>query len=148
MGDVPRRLLRRLDDLAVVLAARGLAIALIALGSVGRELERLDDHSDLDFFVVVEDKAKRGYLEEIDWLEAVSPVGYSFVNTVDGRKILFADGLYAEYAVFALDELRSVSFSPGRLVWSRADVPPGLEETGRTPSRSRTRRRRSRSARR
>ena len=133
MGDVPGRLLRRLDDLAVVLAGRGDALALIALGSVGRELERLDDHSDLDFFVVVEDAAKPRYLEEIDWLEAVSPVGYSFVNTVDGRKILFADGLYAEYAVFTLDELRAASFSPGRLVWNRADAPPGLEQTGRTP---------------
>jgi hypothetical protein len=133
MGDVPERLLRRLDDLAAVLAARGDALALIALGSVGRDVERLDEHSDLDFFVVVEDAAKSRYLDEIDWLEAVSPVGYSFVNTVDGRKVLFADGLYAEYAVFTLDELRAGLFSPGRLVWRRADAPDGLEHAGRIP---------------
>ena len=133
MGDVPERLLRRLDDLADVLAGRGDVLALIALGSVGRDVERLDEHSDLDFFVVVDDSAKRRYLEEIDWLEAVAPVGYGFVNTVDGRKILFADGLYAEYAVFTLDELRASSFSPGRLVWARADAPAGLEHAGRSP---------------
>ncbi len=132
--DLPARLLRRLDDLGVVLAARGDAVALIALGSVGRDLDRLDDHSDLDFFVVVEHGAKHRYLESIDWLEQLGPVAFSFANTVDGRKALFADGLFAEYAVFTLDELREISFSPGRIVWSRDDAPAGLESAGRSPA--------------
>jgi hypothetical protein len=37
---------------------RGDAIALIGVGSVGRELDRIDEYSDLDFFVVVDDGAK------------------------------------------------------------------------------------------
>src|SRR5215218_559309 len=128
---IPQRLLRRMDRLGEVLARRGDALALIGLGSVGVDLERLDDHSDMDFFVVVEDAAKRRYLDSIDWLEELAPVDFSFPNSVDGRKVLFADGLFAEYAVFTLAELRAGPFPPGRLVWRRDDAPDGLEHAGR-----------------
>ncbi|MGZ8688147.1 MAG: hypothetical protein ACXWZP_06940, partial [Gaiellaceae bacterium] len=109
-------MLKRLDDLAAVLARRGDAMALIGLGSVGADLDRLDDHSDLDFFVVVDDDAKQRYLDSIDWLEEPCAVSFSFRNTVDGRKALFTDGLFAEYAVFTLDELRRSSYTAGRVV--------------------------------
>ena len=46
-----------------MLAARGDAIALLGLGSVGSDLGRLDEHSDLDFFAIVEDGAKQRYLD-------------------------------------------------------------------------------------
>jgi hypothetical protein len=131
---IPDRLLERLDELGVVLARRGDAIALIGLGSVGADLDRLDDHSDLDFFVIVENGAKQRYLDSIDWLEELSPVGFSFPNTVDGRKVLFADELYAEYAVFTLDELAEASSPPGRIVWQRSDAPAGLERPRRLPA--------------
>src|SRR5262249_42565281 len=101
-------------------------------GSVGLDLEGLDDHSDMDFFVIVDDGAKQGYLDSIDWLEALCPIEFSFENSVDGRKVLFADGLFAEYAVFTVDELRAGSFPTGRLVWARDDAPAGLE-SGRLP---------------
>jgi hypothetical protein len=133
---IPERLLQRLDDLGAVLAGRGDALALIGLGSVGLDLDRLDEHSDMDFFVVVEDGAKQRYLDSIDWLEALSPIEFSFENSVDGRKVLFADGLFAEYAVFTEDELRAGSFPPGRLVWARADAPEGLERCGSLPGAS------------
>jgi hypothetical protein len=68
-------MLRRLDDLGAHLATRKDALALIGLGSAGVEYDRFDEHSDLDFFVVVEDGAKRGYLESIDWLQARQPGG-------------------------------------------------------------------------
>jgi hypothetical protein len=124
---VPERLLQRLDMLGEVLAGRGDAIALIGHGSAGVDLHRLDEHSDLDFFVIVDDGAKQRYLDSIDWLEALHPVSYSFRNTVDGRKVLFDDGLFAEYAVFTPDELARGSFSPGRIVWQRGDAPAGFE---------------------
>jgi len=52
----------RLASLAQALAARNDALALLALGSVGRETARLDVWSDLDFFVLVADGAKTRYL--------------------------------------------------------------------------------------
>jgi hypothetical protein len=128
---IPERLLQRMDELGAVLAHRGDAIALIGLGSVGVDLDRLDEHSDMDFFVVVDDVAKQRYLDSIDWLAALAPVQFSFANSVDGRKVLFADGLFAEYAVFTLDELHAGSFPPGRLVWARNDAPAGIEDSGK-----------------
>jgi hypothetical protein len=130
---IPERLLQRLDDLGAALARRGDAIALIGLGSVGADLDRLDDHSDLDFFVIAEDDARQGYLDSIDWLEELSPVAFSFPNTVDGRKVLFADGIYAEYAVFTLDGVAACASPTGRIVWQRADALAGLDAPRRTP---------------
>jgi hypothetical protein len=132
--DLPRRLLARLDDLGRVLAGRGDALALLGLGSVGADLGRLDDHSDLDFFVIVDDGAKERYLAGIDWLEALGPIAFEFENTIDGRKVLFEDGIYAEYAVFTLRELEDAAFTAARVVWRRDDAPDGLEHPRRSPS--------------
>ena len=95
--DVPGRLLARLEALGRILSDRGDALALLGLGSVGADLGRLDDHSDLDFFVVVEDGAKAAYLADIDWLKALGPIAFEFENTVDGRKVLFEDGVYRAF---------------------------------------------------
>ena len=127
-------MLRRLDDLGAHLATRQDALALIGLGSAGIEHDRLDEHSDLDFFVVVEDGAKHRYLESIDWLEAPCPVAYSFVNDRNGRKALYADGIFAEYAVFTVEELARIPFTGGRIVWQRDDAPDGLADRGEAPA--------------
>src|SRR6476661_9096506 len=125
---VPERLLAFLDRLGAVLADRGDAVALLGLGSVGRDLHRLDEHSDADFFVVVDDTATRDrYIADIDWLEAAQPVVWSFENSDLGRKALLEGDLFAEYAVFAVGDLATAGYPPGRVHWSRADAPAGLE---------------------
>lgn len=127
---IPQRLLERLVALADSVRERGGVIAVLGLGSVGTDLERLDDHSDLDFFVVVDDGAERRFRDELDWLE-VAPVVYSFPNSIHGRKVLWEDGLYAEYAVYTLDELRSGSYFGARVIWRRDDAPDAIEHLGR-----------------
>lgn len=122
-----QRLLRRLDEIGEALSRRPDALALIGVGSVGTDLHRLDEHSDLDFFVVVEDAAKPRYLADIDWLEGPCPVAFSFANTADGRKALYEDGIFCEYAVFTVAELRALPFAGARLVWARDGAPFGLE---------------------
>ncbi|GAA5017316.1 hypothetical protein GCM10023258_03500 [Terrabacter aeriphilus] len=132
-SDVPERLLAFLDRLGAELERRGDAVALLGLGSVGRDLHRLDEHSDADFFVVVDDVAARDrYLADIDWLDAAHPVQWSFENSGAGRKALLRDGLFAEYAVFTLDEMATAGYPPGRVHWRRTDAPDGLEQP-RTP---------------
>jgi hypothetical protein len=133
-----KRLLDRLNRIGEVLRDRGDAVALLGLGSVGRDLHRLDEHSDLDFFAVVDDEAKGRYLNSVDWLQAAAAVAFSFPNTADGRKVLFADGLYAEYAVFIVTELREAEYPPARLVWQREDAPAGLDLPMRHPDQERS----------
>jgi hypothetical protein len=127
-GSVPERLMAFLDRLGQVLADRGDAVALLGLGSVGRDLHRLDEHSDADFFVVVEDlEARQRYLDDLDWLEAAQPIVWSFENSPIGRKALLDGGLFAEYAVFSLGEMATAGYPPARVHWQRADAPAGLE---------------------
>ncbi|GAP13064.1 hypothetical protein LARV_00806 [Longilinea arvoryzae] len=122
----PEVLLARLEAIARSLENSGHAEALISCGSVGIELDRLDTYSDLDFFAVVEEGWKEHYITHLDWLEKVAPVVYAFRNTVDGFKLLFADGIFCEFAVFERGELLRVPYAPGRIVWKRPDVPDSI----------------------
>lgn len=116
-------LLDRLDAIGRSLAQTESALALIGLGSVGRELNRLDDYSDLDFFVIVEAAAKQPFIADLSWLSAAHPLVYAFHNSSHGCKFLFADGIYGEMAVFTPDELATATYAPGRMVWRRDDTP-------------------------
>jgi hypothetical protein len=124
MDTTPEHLLNRLDAIARVLRERGDALALIGLGSVGGELERLDAHSDLDFFVIVERGRQARYIDRLDWLAAAHPIAWSFRNTADGHKALMADGVFCEFAVFEPMQLEGIPYAPGRIVWARADADP------------------------
>jgi len=125
-------MLRRLDELGTHLATRGDALALLGVGSAGVEHDRFDEHSDLDFFVIVEDGAKARYLESIDWLEAPAPIAYSFANDHNGRRAFYADGIFIEYAIFTVAELARIPFTGARVIWQRDDAPVGLADGGRT----------------
>ncbi|HEU4327220.1 MAG TPA: hypothetical protein VFS21_29030 [Roseiflexaceae bacterium] len=116
-------LLERLDAIGRSLEGRPQALALLGLGSVGVERDRLDAYSDLDFFALVEEGAKEPFLDDLSWLSDVAPVAFAFRNTVDGYKLLFADGVFCEMAVFTLAELVQMPYAPGRIVWRRPGVP-------------------------
>src|SRR5947208_13451578 len=100
-----QRLLQRLDAIGASLKESGHALALLGLGSVGLETERLDDYSDLDFFVIVKPGWKTRYIARLDWLSTLCSLAYVFRNTVDGYYVLFEDGLFCEFAVFEAHEL-------------------------------------------
>ena len=128
----PRALLQRLDDIGRSLEHSSHALALIGLGSVGLERERLDAHSDLDFFAIVEPGYGRAYLENLDWLSTVAPIAYAFQNTGDGYKVLFADGIFCEFAVFEPQQLTQIPFSAGRIVWKQPQVADEISRPAKT----------------
>lgn len=130
----PPRLLQRLDAIGDELARSGHARALIGLGSVGQEVHRLDDYSDLDFFVIVEPGYKTRYIEQLDWLAALCPIAYAFRNTGDGYKLLFADGIFCEFAVFEPHELEHIPFAPGRVVWKQPQVDDAIGRPVKPPA--------------
>jgi lincosamide nucleotidyltransferase B/F len=110
-------LLKRLDEIGQSLAKSGKGLALIGVGSVGAELDRLDQYSDLDFFAVVKPGNKEKFISDLDWLSAVNPIVYVFQNTVDGFKLLYEDGIFCEMAVFEPQELPNIPFAGSRIVW-------------------------------
>jgi hypothetical protein len=128
MGVVPSQqevgaaLLARLDAIAGSLARRDHARSLIGVGSVGTEVDRLDEFSDLDFFAIVDPGHQREFIDDISWLRDVAPIAFSFQNTRDGHKVLFEDGIYAEFAVFGLDQLAHIAAPGARVVWRADDV--------------------------
>lgn len=121
-------LLARLDAIGASLATDPDALALLGLGSVGTELDRLDEYSDLDFFVVVEPGAGPRFRDHVDWLERVAPLAYTFRNTEHGSKVLFEDGIFCEYAVFEPAELAVAAYTPSRIVWRAERFAPADAE--------------------
>lgn len=132
MKDRPAALLARLDAIGHALEASGNAVALLGLGSVGRELDRIDAYSDLDFFAIVEPGRKGRYIDNLDWIATVAPVVYAFRNTIDGYKLLYEDGIFCEFAIFEPHELAQIPFAAGRIVWRR----PDFDERVATPVRT------------
>ena len=129
----PQSLLKRLDEIGQSLERSGHALALLGLGSVGLELDRLDSYSDLDFFAIVEKDYKHVYLDSLGWLSDIHPIAYSFLNTQDGYKVLFEDGIFCEFAVFEQDELKNIPFAPGRVAWKRTGMPDTLGQPTTLP---------------
>lgn len=115
--NTPQHLLARLNEISQAVAATGKALAVIGLGSVGMERERLDEYSDLDFFVIVLAGYKQEFIEDLSWLNAPGPLAYAFQNTVDGYKALYEDGIFCEFAVFEEAELSHIPFAEGQFVW-------------------------------
>ena len=113
----PQLLLGRLDEIGRSLSKTPNALALIGLGSVGQELDRLDAFSDLDFFAIVKPGCQAQFLEDLSWLTNIAPVTYYFQNTRDGFKLLYEDGVFCEFAVFEEQDLATAAFSPGRIIW-------------------------------
>src|SRR4030095_9974507 len=128
----PQLLLKRLDEIGQSLAQSGHALALLGLGSAGAELDRMDEYSDLDFFAIVEPGYKRHYIENLEWLSNIVPIEYNFLNTHDGYKLLFADGIVCGFGVLEPDELQELPFTSERVVWKRPDVPDTLPRPTKT----------------
>lgn len=125
MVERTQQLLDRLSAIGASLERTGHALALIGLGSVGEARERLDEYSDLDFFAIVRPGFKQALIEDLSWLEHTCPIAFSFQNTRDGHKVLFTDGMYAEFAVFTPEELGQIPAERGQIVWQA----PGFDST-------------------
>jgi hypothetical protein len=123
---------KRLAEVGQVLAASNQGLALLGLGSVGVERSRLDQWSDLDFFAIVRPGTKAAWIDDPAWLDRAHPVAYRFRNTVDGFKLLWADGVFAEMAVFEPQELAAIPYAEPRVVWAHPDFDQALAKPQRS----------------
>jgi len=115
--DKVKLLKQRLNDIAVSLKNSPDGLGLLGLGSAGKDLERMDEYSDLDFFAIVRKGSKQRFIDNLDWLSSVYDIAWCFKNTADGYKLFFVDGLFCEFAVFEPQELATISYSEGRFIW-------------------------------
>ena len=118
------RLLVRLDEIGQAVAESGRCLALLGLGSVGVERDRLDNYSDLDFFVIARPGETDALLNDLSWLTNIHPVTYAFRNTDDGYKLLYADNIFCEFAIFDIDKMAGIGFAPGQYIWQHPDFDP------------------------
>jgi hypothetical protein len=131
------KLLIRLEEIGQAVAGTGRCLALLGLGSVGQERDRLDEFSDLDFFVITRPGETASMLQDLSWLTSIHPVTYYFRNSGDGYKLLYADEIFCEFAVFPVDGLAGIGFAPGQLVWQHEDFDKSVLQptTGRSVAR-------------
>lgn len=124
--DKKQFILNRLDQIAAAVAGTGEALAFLGLGSIGTELERFDEWSDLDFFVIARPGKKWRFIDNLDWLNGSGVPAYHFKNSPDGHKYLYEDGVYCEFAVFEPAEIEKIPFSAGRIIWKSDDFDPSI----------------------
>lgn len=133
MPTTPAHLLNRLNDIAQNVRQTGQALALIGLGSAGAERDRMDQYSDLDFYIIARPGKRPRFIEQLDWLETAVPIGFGFQNSIHGHKIIYADGILCEYAIFEPDEMKTVAFTEGHLVWHDPDFDLSLAKPNLPP---------------
>ena len=96
-------------------------LAFIGLGSM-HDLSRLDRYSDIDFFIIVKSQNdKKNYMEDISWLD-VHPIIFSYIETRDGLKVIYEDGILLEFAVFTMEELKNITVPVGTIYYKKEDI--------------------------
>ena len=114
-------LLNRFHDIIALNKHKEEVLALIGLGSM-HDTSRLDEFSDIDFFIIVQDeKIKQHYMNHTSWLE-VHPIIFSYIETRDGLKVIYEDGILLEFAVFTLQELKKIPFQEGTIYYKKAHI--------------------------
>ena len=119
---------KRLQEIGESVSQTEGGLAFIGLGSAGEEIDRMDEYSDLDFFCVVENGYKERFIKNIDWLEKCGAVAYKFLNTVDGYKLMYEDGVFCEFAVFDRNEIERQHIDDGEYIWKRDDFNKNIRD--------------------
>jgi hypothetical protein len=96
------------------------AIALIGAGSAGAEIARMDQYSDIDFFLIVEDDFSSGFINDNSWFGRDLPIVFAFRDTDHGNKALLENGVFLEFAIFTQAELAQNGIPGLRTIWSKS----------------------------
>ena len=110
-------ILTRIDLLILNFKKNPHICCFLGLGSLANQ-KRLDQYSDIDFFLIVEKGYKTSFMDDLTWLD-VYPISYQFRNTKDGYKVMYEDGVFLEFAVFEVHELKNATFSTGNILYKK-----------------------------
>ena len=118
----PRAALERfIADLTASVTLRTDVVGLVLVGSAA-QLERADEWSDCDFFLVTEDGAQEAYRTDLSWLPDASRLVLAVRETAHGLKAVYDDGMVAEFAVFSPEELWLAQVNTSRVAVDRGRV--------------------------
>ena len=108
-----------LETLAIAAQQSPHAIALVGAGSAGAESSRMDEYSDIDFFLIVENGFSADYINDNSWFGSLLPISFAFRDTEHGNKVLLENGVFLEFAIFTEAELALVGIPGLRTIWSK-----------------------------
>lgn len=111
------------DALVASVSARPEALGLVLLGS-GAERHRIDEWSDHDFYLVVEEDAAEAMRRDLSWLPDAGCIVASPRETAHGLKVVYDDGHVLEFAVATLAEVAGFGTNHWRMVFDRGAVEP------------------------
>jgi len=123
--------IQRMEKLAEKLKTYKDAKCLLGLGSMA-QIKRADAYSDMDFFLIVKDGSKSLFMNDLKWLD-VEPIIYSFKNSNDGYKVMYQDGVYAEFAIFTEKEIIDAHFTRGIIYYKTNDFDVTLVNPNHSP---------------
>lgn len=117
-----RQVLERwIADLRASVAERPDVQGLVLLGS-SADLDRVDEWSDCDLFLITREGAQESYRTRLDWLPGASAVALVVRETAHGLKVVYDDGRVVELAVFSLEELAVARVNAYRVAYDTGGV--------------------------
>lgn len=116
--------LQRVQDTLELLATSAAnspnTIAFIGAGSAGAAISRMDQYSDIDFFLIVEDGFSSHFINNNSWFGDYLPIVFEFRDTEHGNKVLLENGVFLEFAIFTLAELAQNGIPGLQTIWSKS----------------------------
>ena len=109
--------------LVASVSARPDVLGLVLLGS-GAERHRIDEWSDHDFYLVVDDGVAEDYRLDLSWLPDAERIVLAPRETEHGLKVVYDDGHVLEFAVATLGEVAGFGTNHWRVVVDRGGVEP------------------------
>ena len=118
-----QRLKETLETLSISAQKSPHTIALVGAGSAGAEISRMDEFSDIDFFLIVEDGYSSDFINDNSWFGNQLPIVFAFRDTEHGNKVFLENGVFLEFAIFTQAELALYGIPGLRTIWCK----PGFE---------------------
>ena len=115
-----QRVKETLETLSLAAQKSPHAIALVGAGSAGAESSRMDEYSDIDFFLIVEDGFSANFINDNSWFGSLLPISFAFRDTEHGNKALLENGVFLEFAIFSEAELALFGIPGLRTIWSKS----------------------------
>jgi len=94
-------------------------MALIGAGSAGADISRMDQYSDIDFFLIVEEGSSADFINDNSWFGNQLPIVFAFRDTDHGNKVLLENGVFLEFAIFTEVELSLYGIPGLRTIWCK-----------------------------